>query len=158
MEPINLKTKYFSNKKGDTLVEVMMAVVVIVIVAVGGAAFIYYSSAQIAIDSTRRVALEIANARLENLRAAGFAVISPDPDFDIHYVTKQDANWLLSDNDPEETVNIGNLVMPIVTTVQYIDDNEADMIESYEYISVSVEVGYRQNTGEAVMLNTYIAP
>jgi len=166
MQTINSKIKLWnllffdisSNKRGDTLVEVMMAILIISIVAVGGAAFLYYSSAEIAIDSNRRIALEIANARLEDLRAAGFGIISPEQDFDVYYITGQGVNWLLSDNDPEEIVSVNNLDMPIVTTIQYVDDNEADMIDSYDYLNVSVIVGYRQNTGEAVTLNTYIAP
>jgi type II secretory pathway pseudopilin PulG len=45
----------------------MLASVILAILALAGAAFIYRSRADIALQKTRRVAVELANARLEEL-------------------------------------------------------------------------------------------
>ncbi len=54
-------------RRGATLVEVMLASMVLAVLALGGGAFVYRSRAEIALQKSRRVAVELANARLEEL-------------------------------------------------------------------------------------------
>ncbi len=54
-------------RTGATLIEVMLASVILAILALAGAAFIYRSRADIALQKNRRVAVELANARLEEV-------------------------------------------------------------------------------------------
>ena len=50
---------------GATLVEVMLASVLLGVIALAGGTFVYRSRADIALQKNRRVAVELANARLE---------------------------------------------------------------------------------------------
>ena len=52
---------------GATLVEVMIAVVLLGVLALVGGTFVYRSRADIGLQKNRRVAVELANARLEAL-------------------------------------------------------------------------------------------
>ena len=54
-------------RSGATLVEVMLASVVLAVLALAGGAFIYRSRGEIGLQKSRRVAVELANARLEEL-------------------------------------------------------------------------------------------
>ena len=65
---------------GGTLVEVMIAAVVLMVIALAGGAFLYHGRANVAIQKNKRVALEVANSRLEDLRASAYDDIKPPTD------------------------------------------------------------------------------
>ena len=54
-------------RRGSTLIEVMLASVILAILALAGGAFIHRSRADIALQKNRRVAVELANERLEEV-------------------------------------------------------------------------------------------
>jgi type II secretory pathway pseudopilin PulG len=157
------------NKKycqGTTLVESLLAMLIMTIVALGGAAFIFFSSARIATERNKRVALEVANGRLEDLRAADFTDIQPlTTDYFSDYIDKSGGNWVVTDGGlnldpnpilgPGENADINGNLLPMTTTVRYIDADGGS--SSYDYLLVNVSVNYRLNSSETVQLSTYSA-
>jgi hypothetical protein len=78
--------------------------------------------------------------------------------FNVYYVKKQGTSWAVSTTDPLEIVNINNLTnVPITTRVQYADAQNDSPPNSYDYIHVTVSVGYRPGSSDRVTLETYIA-
>ena len=148
--------------KGATLIEVMLAMLILLIVAVGGAAFLYHSSSRIAIQRNKRVALEEANSCLEEMRISGYTVIEPTAlgypaDWSAHGIKKAGTGWIRNDTD-DETVTINGIVLPITTTVQYVDAQGEVPPNSYDYILAVVRIGYRVGSDERVRLETYFIP
>lgn len=134
-----------AKNKGTTLVEVMLAIVILLIVTLGTGAFLYYSAIGIVTENNKRVALESANSRLEDMRAANYADMKP-LDSDVHFIKKVGGSWQ-RDGADDETVMINGISFPITTTVQYIED---------DYIYAVVRVGYKLNSSQRVTLETYI--
>jgi len=139
------------------LVEVMIAVVILMVMALGSAAFLYHSQVGISTRGNKRVALEAASSRLEEIRASDYNDIEPPvKNYDVYYLSRQVGGWMLSDNDPGETKNINGKTLPIVTKVRYMDiDGEPD---SYDYIRITVSTGYRAGIDDTVTLETFRFP
>ncbi|MFC1708750.1 hypothetical protein ACFL2J_01635 [Candidatus Omnitrophota bacterium] len=153
-------------QKGTTLVESLLAIFIMTIVALGGAAFIFFSSARVNVERNKRAALEMANTRLEEMRAAGFIVVEPtvfgcpeshlDADgCDIKRLN--DGTWALGS---DEVTSINGITLPIVTNVRYVDDADPDSTvpdPPYGYIEAQVSVGFRAGVPNAIVtLTTYI--
>jgi len=147
-----------SNGAGLTLVEVMIAIVILTVMALGSAAFLYHSQVGIFYQGNKRVALEAAGSRLEEIRASQYNDINDimTSDYNTHYLSGQVGNWVLADSDPGETKNINGRTLPIVTRVRYMDiDGEPD---SYDYIRITVSMGYRAGIDNTVTLETFCFP
>lgn len=150
------------NNKGATIVECILAIVIMLIVVVGSGAFIYHSAIRINIERNKRLALEAANGRLEEMRASLYDKISPTPanDGDLHYIQGAVGNWQHFDikPDPPETVDINGTPMPITTATRYIDLDGSSPPNDYDYLEVTVSVVYRLSSSENVTLTTNIGP
>jgi prepilin-type N-terminal cleavage/methylation domain-containing protein len=159
MRSIKNKSYRFSclQKCGFTLVEVMIAIVILMVVALGNAAFLYHSQVGISTQGNKRVALEAASSRLEEIRASDYNDIKPiEKNYDVYYLSGQVGDWTLADNDPGETRNINGKTLPIVTKVRYMDiDGESD---SYDYVQITVSTGYRTGINDMVTLETFRFP
>jgi len=140
-----------NSKRGASLLEVLLALVIVLIVAIGGGAFVYYSTGAVGVERNKRAALEVANARLEEMKARDYEDIIPreteDPylpiyDYEEHII--------------EETVSINGVDRPMDTTVQYVDVDGGT--PSYDYLLVTVDVDYSSNSSGVVTLQTYIGP
>lgn len=142
---------------GTTLVEVALAMLLLSIIAVGGGAFLYYSSGSIGLEQDKSAALEMANRRLEELRASAYADISPMPaeDWAPHNIKRSSGNWVIDGVD-DETVTINSTAAPITATVQYVDDDPVSA--SYDYLLAIVRIGYRPGSDDSITLETYISP
>ena len=111
-------------RRGATLIEVMLASVILAILALAGSAFVYRSRADIALQKNRRVAIELANSRLEKLMY----------------------NWSLADvagldgSPVDETLSInGRSGYHRVTTVQVTGSDHDECLR----ISVSMQYNIR---------------
>ena len=160
MRSIKNKSYRFSclQKCGFTLVEVMVAIAILTVMALGSAAFLYHSRVGIFYQGNKRVALEAANSRLEEIRASQYNDINDimTNDYYIHYLSGQVGNWALADSDPGETKNINGRTLPIVTKVRYMDiDGGTD---SYDYIWITVSTGYRADIEDTVTIETFCFP
>ncbi|MEK6732802.1 MAG: hypothetical protein AABY55_04170 [Candidatus Omnitrophota bacterium] len=152
------RTRFNTGKKdGGTLVESMLAIVFLLLLIIAGASFLYYGSANIIIEGNKRLAIEAANSRLEEIFYSDYTAIAPAPadDWDIHNIKKAGGNWVI-DGANDEVVTIHNITVPITTTVQYVDLEGDSPQNSFDYLRVVVSVGYRVNANERVILETYV--
>jgi type II secretory pathway pseudopilin PulG len=153
------KIRKTPNNRGATIVESMLAIALLLIVVIGGAAFIYHNAGAIAIEKNKRIALEVANRRLEEMRASNYEDIIPMPadDWNVHNIKLVSGSWVLDSADDENVV-INGINFPITTIVQYVDGNADTPPDSHDYILANVRVGYRLNPDERVELVTIFGP
>jgi len=139
------------------LVEVMIAVVILMVMALGSAAFLYHSQVGISTRGNNSHALAAASSRLEEIRASDYNDIEPPvKNYDVYYLSWQVGNWVLADSNPGETKNINGKTLPIVTKVRYMDiDGEPN---SYNYVQITVNMGYRTDINDVVTLETFRFP
>ena len=90
-------------QKGTSLVESMFAILIITIVALAGAAFIFFGSSRVNLERNKRVALEMANTRLEELHVSGYSSIEPPDDTQAYFIERQGGSWAIYAGDPGET-------------------------------------------------------
>jgi type II secretory pathway pseudopilin PulG len=158
-----MQTKEHSRAAGTTLVEIMLAVVILAIVAVAGGAYLFHGRMQVDLQNNKRVALEIANSRLEELRAAVYDDIKPTTlTYALRYVRKTGGTppWASQSPDPLQKVSINSVTnLPMTTTVQYLD-LDGPATNSYDALRLTVSVGYRllAPASEAVTLQTVRIP
>lgn len=138
-----------------------MATVLLAVIAIAGGSYLYQSRAGVSIQRNKRIAFEIANSRIEDVRASNYDDVKPSPGngFSIRYLTPPATPgnpWNVTASNPNETVNINGLSLPITTTVQYMDVDGGSATR--DYLRIVVNVGYRLNSAERVTLETFYAP
>lgn len=144
-------------RHGLTLVEVMLATLVLALLAIGGAAFLQHSTSQVVVQRNRRAAAELANGRLEDLRASGYVNFKPTSlNYSVWYLQKVSNSWARTSADPNEAVTINGASYPIRTTVQYQDADGG--AASYDYVQLTVAVQFRSSSSEVVTLTTLCGP
>ena len=143
---------------GATLVEVMIACIILAIMAIGSAAYLHQSRANLVFQRNRRIALESGNARLEDIRTTTYTTFAAllTADHNLRYLTKAGGSWQASSVDPGETTGINGTLMPLTTTVRYIDVDGGSA--SFDCLEVTVSVAYRMNSGDRVQLQSLYAP
>ena len=131
----------------------MVASLVLAIMVVGSAAYMYQSRAGVYNEADRRVALEVANSRLELIRVSAYADIRPASG-GRWFLSRNGANWELDRTDQHEMVTINGREYRICTTVRIRSGNNPDM----EYLAIMVRVGFGDSFGGAfVRLDTNVA-
>ena len=150
-----MKSTNIRNRKGTSLLEVMFAAVILAVIILGAGAYVVHGSGTINIYRNKMTALELAMNRLEEIRAADYSSITPSIlNYDRNYVSKQGTDWVVSGRDTHETTNISGMDMPITTTVQYVDKDPFDSVDTFDYLLVTVAINYRINTNETVSIQT----
>ena len=122
---------------GFTLVETMIAMLILAVLALGGGAILYQAGKTVAIQNNKRVAVEAACQRLEQLCEKAYNNIKP-PVFNSQYYVDDD--FLLSTDNPDAEVSINGIMLPIVTTVERIGSSN---FNGYEYVRAIVRMQYR---------------
>ena len=154
--------KFFhESEEGFSLVELMVALIIIALVIVGGGMFFFHGRVNVIREAHRRAALLVASQRLEALKAADYSEITPDgfgPDYDPYYIV-WGSDWDPKENLSYDYVTVDNLAdQKMLTQAQYIDDDDTDGIDSYDYLEVTVTVEWTDNTTNTVSLTSLIAP
>lgn len=145
-------------RSGSTLIEVMVAALILAALAIAGAAVLHQARAGHYAQATRRVALELATGRLEDLRASPFAQVKPPvKNFDAWYISRDGGSWTHGTSDPGETVTVNNRTMELTTTVRYAD-LDAGQSNSYDYVIAEVAVAAGDRDGNWMRLDTRISP
>ena len=119
---------------GATLVEVMVGVVLLVVIALAGASYMYHSRVTLGVQKAHRIAVELANAQLETIRALPYGAIT----------------------NACEMRNVDGGNFPVTTRVVAIDADGAAPTNDCK--RVTVIVAYRVSTGECVTLETIQFP
>lgn len=137
--------------------EVIFACVILAILVLAASQSMYFSKSIAAKQRSRRTALEIANGRLEDVRAAPYSQIaSSTTNGTVRYLRRTSTGWSISSSNPGETVQVNNFARPIVTTVQYIDADGGST--SYDCLKVIVRANYAAGANDYVQLETIRAP
>jgi len=142
-------------KQGGTLIEILLACLILTILAIAGATAIYQTGSGMAVQKNRRIALEVANSRLEVIRSQAYTnltkLISLDYSIDPIRINASGAFQAGSG----ETVSIGGKSMSITTTIQYVDADAGTA--TYDYLRVTASVQYR-SASDVVTLQTMRGP
>jgi hypothetical protein len=137
---------------------VMVACLLLAIVVIAGAEYMYKAQDILAVQRSRRIALMAANSRLEDVKNLPYYTNLTRLLTGSSTVTNIKRNVV---NGPfvtgsGEMVNIGGALLPIATTIQYVD---ADGVSPYnDCLRVTVAVGYRGVLTDRVVLETLRSP
>ena len=140
-------------RRGSTLIELMVATIILLVMAIGTATGIRYSQSLTNMQRDRRLAMEKANGRLEEMRAANVASITPaSNNYAVYYADHITANWRVSSVNNGETFMLSGQPHPMRTTVQYVDIDGSS--NSFSCLRLHVETQYSWKTSDVVMLET----
>jgi hypothetical protein len=139
--------------------EVAMSVLLLATIALACGSYVYRSRGDIADGRHRRVALDLANARLEEIRASPYGAVKPAAlDYAIRHLSRSGTNWVQSMSDPGETVRINNRAIALSTELQYVDLAPADGSNAYDLVRLRVTSLPRRNGTDSVTLETLMSP
>lgn len=127
------------NRRGGTLVEVMIGIVILGILAVTGAMYLAESRGTLAVQRNKTTALLIAGGQLEALCGTSYMSL-----------TNRLVGGIWTTNG---TVMISGMSMPMQATLGYVD---IDGVTGPDAMRARVEVQYR--SGNSVALETLLAP
>jgi len=170
-----------TSEDGFSLIEVLIALVILVMVILGGGLYFFYGRLGINREGYRRVALELASQRLEELKAAKWNDIAPqsgdtadgytfNPSIPYYLLGSSSWNWIQPENlennppgDAIENVLEGNPSGE--ENGMMVTKAEAQEVEgsSYELLKTTVTVKWNiaewdDNTTNEVELVTLITP
>jgi len=152
------------SKSGFSLIEVLLAILILAVLAVGGAAVIFQTSDGIRVEANKRMALEVANRRLETLLKQPYLAIRPNV-FDVddqYYLTdlNNDDVLELKNGKTTELINFGGRNYTMETKVVRWSSgmplSRPDF--SPEHMEITVTAQYRGGADETVSLTTYLIP
>lgn len=124
---------------GFTLIECVISLLLLAVVLVGGMAFYFYSDKSLTIATHRRMATELANARLEELKSGGLAGL-PNP------------------VPPPANIDIGSLVGQQAVSISDVDDPLTPGTNDYKQVQVKIDWSEpEQTSNQEVVLDTFIA-
>ncbi len=132
------------NNRGFTLAEVLISLLILVIILAGGMKFYFYASEVIGLVTHKKLATEIANSTLEDLKRSGYSNLpAPGPGTPTALTNTDDPVGILKDLSATKTVTVTDVGNPI------------------DYKQVDVAVAWTEsgkNTSRETKLTTYIAP
>jgi type II secretory pathway pseudopilin PulG len=140
-------------RAGATLVEVLLSCLILAIVAIACVQYLYFGQAGLAVQKNRRIALQVAHSRLEDVLAAPYTLLPLPANTNVYNVRKTSTNTFVVGSN--ETVVIGVTTQRIVTTFQGValpGGSPADMLR------VTVSVDYQANMNDQVVLQTMKSP
>jgi Tfp pilus assembly protein PilV len=149
--------RHWSGRAGTSLVEIMIASVVLAVLALGVAASIEQSRSKNMMQRQRRTAAEVANGRMEALRAAAYSDLLPlSQNYNWYFLRFTGNVWSVSSSDPGETVTINQQNRPMRTRVQYVDADGGS--SSYDCLRLQVQVQFARDVNSLVIVETMKAP
>jgi len=144
------------SKRGGTLIEILLACLILAIMAVSGATAIYQTASGLTDQKNRRIALGVANSRLEDIRATPYTVLTAliSQNYNTNTIKKVGNAFVAGTG---ETVSIGGKTMSMTNTIQYVDADGGT--GTYDYLRVTVSVQYPLRSGsDVVRLQTAEGP
>ena len=144
-------------RHGASLIEVLVACVLLAVMAVATSASLQYARSTAALQRNRRQALDLANSRLEHVRASAYTAVRPPAlNTSLYYLRYTSGVWSVHASDPGESAQIAGRSRPMRTTVRYVDVDGGGL--TYDCLRVAVSVQYSQQTNSLVSLETVKAP
>jgi Tfp pilus assembly protein PilV len=146
-----------NSRAGTSLVEVMVGCVILAVLALASGASLQYARSNSVVQRDRRTALELANSRLEDIRASAYNDVKPSAqNYTVYYLRRSGASWVVSAGGTNETVQVNNQVRSLVTTVQYVDVDGSSA--SYDALRLKASVQYGSSADAWVELETLRGP
>jgi hypothetical protein len=141
--------------RGASLIEVVTACLLLAIIAIAGVSALYQTGAGLAIQKNRRIALGLANSRLEEIRSTAYGVLVAliPVNSNVNSVIRNASGQFAVGSG--ETVSVGGKQMPLFTTLQYLDADGG--LTTYDYLRVTASVQYRTER-DVVTLQTMKGP
>jgi type II secretory pathway pseudopilin PulG len=143
-----------NRQRGTTLVEIIVSCVILAVLAISGMTALCETGAGLAIQKNRRIALGIANSRLEELRTVPYIALTAliSKNYNTNAIGKVSGQFALL---PGETVSIGGQPMSMTTTIQYADVDGGS--STYDYLRMTTSVQYH-GVNDQVTLQTMRGP
>ena len=147
-----------SDKAGFSLVEIMISILILAILALGGSAMMHRAGSGILVQGKKKVALELADLRLEVARAQFYYDIAEDYGAGNEiYLSDTDGDGIMeiSDSKVLETITLAGIDYTLFTEVtrwETSDVNNPNPHLSSEHLEIAVVVEYRSDTGETAVL------
>jgi len=105
---------FSKNKGGFTLAEVLISILILAIMLTGGLSFYFNSDAVIGQVSHKKLATEIANSILENLKKAGYdSLPAPGAGTPVALTSTDDPVGILKDLSATKIVTVTDLGNPV---------------------------------------------
>ena len=150
-------------KSGFTLIEVLISALIIAILVIGGAAALHHVGSSVVINGNKRIALAIANQRMELARANPYIDIKPDEydEDDTYFLmpSNADPNILVVSIDGSfQTIQVGDNTYRIRTKVLRHSKDAGTIGFDTEALQITVSVEYRSSEEERVELTTLLLP
>lgn len=153
------------NRNGFTLVDVMVGTLVLTTLIVGGGAAVSRARVMIAVQGDRRLAVELANRRIERIRTESIDHLAKEGlSSTVKYLSYDDTgSFSISNTDPGEEQALNNArTMPMITRVREVTlPVRQGMSAGAKSVEIDVEVFYRSDgtnrviAGNSVRQMTY---
>jgi Tfp pilus assembly protein PilV len=138
---------------GTTLIEVMMGVMLLAVVSLCSSLLLSRTHTILAQQAGRRVAVHLADARVEALRASPYQSVFQLASNATVYVRAAPGGWIASAGDPQEVAVVAGRTYGVTTRLTAVDlDGVALRTDC-----LLVEVSVRPPAGAQVALSTYYA-
>lgn len=147
-----LRVGCWRGTEGSTLVEVMVSCVVLMVIAIAGAEYLARGKSMLVQQKNKRVAIEVANSRLEDVRGTAYRdlVMSVNTNvFSPQSVVKSNSTWVTGSG---EMISVSGASLPISTVFQFTNIDGAAMLR------VTVGVQSRADLADRVTLQTLRGP
>jgi hypothetical protein len=133
----------------------MLACLILAIVSLTGAEYIFRGRNTLIVQKNRRLALEAANSRLEEVRGTPYANLTNLlPSASYSMVTIRRSGGLFVEGT--ERIVVSGTECPMTNTIQYFDADGGEA--SYDGVRATVSVGYGATIKDQVTLRTLVAP
>jgi len=144
----------YNRQRGTTLVEILVSCVLLAVLAIAGMTALCETGGGLAIQKNRRIALGLANSRLEELRTVPYTALTAliSKNYNTNSIGKVGGQFTLS---PGETVSICGKPMSMTTTIQYADVDGGT--STYDYLRMTSSVQYH-GANDQVTLQTMRGP
>lgn len=127
-----------TGERGATLVEVMLACAVLAILAVAGAEYLYRGQATVTAQKHRRLAMEVANSRMETIRGTPYGSLKE-----------------ITPGSYATNVSIGGIVLPVTNSLAFFDIGSGVTTGAIQAV---VSVGYDPRSDGRIVLKTLMSP
>ena len=130
---------------------------ILAVMAIGVAASVYYGRASVYAQRDRLSVLELVNGRLELLRSAPIADVSPlNEDASTYYLLYSAGVWTVTGAETDEEIRVNSRLYDMRTTVAYVDVDGGS--PSYDALKFTVSMPYRPGGDDLITLSTYRSP
>ena len=130
------------NRRGVSLVEVLLGILIVVIASIGTLTYFTYGVGNVGKSGNRRAALERARERLEQLMAVDPDLISPADEAEHPVTCNGGACAFGADPGP---ITINGIELTTASTVKWEDDPSAQTATLHDVLALSVEVWFTPN-------------